>query len=151
MTKYMIFFRPINRISVRFQASTVSSFGTQNPKFDTEVSEKHSGWIVRIERVSRFLQNVAIDLPNYMASHPKFHPLRLKMFNHTLVLRQIKQCLLHYLLQAKGWWNFHWVATHICNLSSCCDVHEEIRLLMQLYRSLGLNINLRYYDKDNAI
>jgi len=71
---------------------------------------------VRIERVSRFLQNdyqttrrhipnsTRQDrksqqvspkcLSNYTASHPKFHPLRLKMFSLTLVLRQIKQCLL---------------------------------------------------------
>jgi hypothetical protein len=39
----------------------------------------------------------------------------------------------------------------ICSLSSCCDIHEEIILIMQLYRSLGLNIILCYYGKDGAI
>ena len=44
---YDFFFRPMNRISVRFQADALATrlwlFGTQNPKSGTEVSEKHSG------------------------------------------------------------------------------------------------------------
>jgi hypothetical protein len=83
------------------------------------------------KRVSMFLKKFAIDLPKCTASHPKLHSLRLQMFNFTLVLMQINQCLLYCFFQAKDCLNYHWVAMDICSLSYCGIVHEVIWLIMR--------------------